>query len=122
MFALPIPIVSVGFSQESARDEFVVTWSMVASVPLFSALDASEVAEISRLLYARFVPAGGVIVSSGQAGGAMYFIASGEASVRVAPGRVELHKGDFFGEMALLERRPHKHEVVADSSCRIYVL
>ena len=123
MFALPIAIISAGFSQESARNEFVVTWSMVASVPLFSALDASEVAEISRLLYARFVPAGGAIVSSGQAGGAMYFIATGEASVRVAPGRrVELHKGDFFGEMALLERRPHKHEVVADSPCRIYVL
>jgi voltage-gated potassium channel len=32
MFALPIAILSAGFSQESARHEFVVTWSMVARV------------------------------------------------------------------------------------------
>ena len=31
-------------NQESARHEFVVTWSMVARVPLFSTLDAAEVA------------------------------------------------------------------------------
>jgi voltage-gated potassium channel len=123
MFALPVAIISAGFSQEAARNEFVVSWSMVARVPLFSTLDASEVAEVSKLLYSRFVPAGGVIVSAGQPGGTMYLIASGEASVQVAPGRrVHLAKGDFFGEMALLERRPHKHEVVAETPCRIYVL
>ena len=123
MFALPIAIISAGFSQESARNEFVVTWSMVARVPLFSTLDAAEVAEVSKLLYSRLVPAGGVIVSAGDAGRAMYFIASGDASVQLAAGRrAQLHKGDFFGEMALLERRPHTHDVVADTPCRIYVL
>jgi voltage-gated potassium channel len=32
MFALPVAIIATGFSQESARHEFVVTWSMVARV------------------------------------------------------------------------------------------
>ena len=58
MFALPIAILATGFSQESARHEFVVTWSMVARVPLFSTLDAAEVAEVTKLLYTRLVPAG----------------------------------------------------------------
>ncbi len=123
MFALPIAIIATGFSQELARHEFVVTWSMVARVPLFSTLDAAEVAEVTKLLYTRLVPAGGLIVSAGEAGGAMYFIGNGEATVRAVPGRqVEMHEGDFFGEMALLERRRHRHDVVADTACRVYVL
>ena len=69
MFALPIAIISAGFSQESARHEFVVTWSMVARVPLFSTLDAAEVAEVTKLLYTRLVQAGGLIVSAGEPGG-----------------------------------------------------
>jgi voltage-gated potassium channel len=123
MFALPIAIIATGFSIESARHEFVVTWSMVARVPLFSTLDAAEVAEVTKLLYTRLVPAGGLIVSAGEAGGAMYLIGSGEATVRVVPGHpIKLHEGDFFGEMALLERRRHKHDVIADTACRVYVL
>ena len=38
---------------EVARHEFVVTWSMVGRVPLFSTLDAAEVAEVTKLLYTR---------------------------------------------------------------------
>src|SRR5262249_12374483 len=53
MFALPIAIIATGFSIESARHEFVVTWSMVARIPLFSTLDAAEVAEVTKLLYTR---------------------------------------------------------------------
>jgi voltage-gated potassium channel len=123
MFALPIAILSAGFSQESARHEFVVTWSMVARVPLFATLDAAEVAEVTKLLYTRLFQAGATIVAAGDPGGAMYFIGSGEATVRVVPGRpTKLREGDFFGEMALLQRRRHKHDVVADTLCHVYVL
>ncbi|MGB6910076.1 MAG: ion transporter [Methyloceanibacter sp.] len=123
MFALPIAILSAGFSQESARHEFVVTWSMVARVPLFSTLDANEVGEVTKLLYTRLFQPGATIVSAGDAGAEMYLIGSGEATVRMSAGRkVRLGEGDFFGEMALLERRRHKHDVVADTICRVYVL
>jgi voltage-gated potassium channel len=123
MFALPIAILSAGFSQESARHEFVVTWSMVARVPLFATLDAAEVAEVTKLLYTRLFQPGATIVAAGDPGGAMYFIGSGEATVRVVPGRpTKLREGDFFGEMALLQQRRHKHDVVADTVCRVYVL
>ncbi len=123
MFALPIAILSAGFSQESARHEFVVTWSMVARVPLFATLEATEVVEVTKLLYTRLFQPGATIVPAGDPGGAMYFIGSGEATVCVVPGQpVKLHEGDFFGEMALLEHRRHKHAVVADTVCRVYVL
>ena len=123
MFALPVAIIATGFSQELARHEFVVTWSMVARVPLFSTLDAAEVAEVTKLLYTKTVQGRRLIVTAGEPGGAMYLIGSGEATVCVVPGHpIHLHEGDFFGEMALLERRRHKHDVIADTPCRVYVL
>ena len=123
MIALPVAIIATGFSQESARHQFVVTWSMVARMPLFASMDPSEVAEITRLIYTRTYLPGIPIVCTGDAGNAMFLIASGEAVVEVGPNRrVVLKEGDFFGEMALLERRRHTHDVVAKTRCRVYVL
>ncbi|MGA9602577.1 MAG: ion transporter [Methyloceanibacter sp.] len=123
MIALPVAIIATGFSQESGRHQFVVTWSMVARVPLFASMDHSEVAEITKLLYTRTYMPGVPMVRTHDAGDAMFIIASGEASVDTGKGHhVTLKEGDFFGEMALLERRRHKHDVVAKTNCRVYVL
>ena len=57
MFALPIAIIATGFSLESARHQFVATWSMVARLPLFSNMSEAEIVEITKLLYTRtFAP------------------------------------------------------------------
>ena len=123
MIALPVAIIATGFNQESSRHQFVITWSMVARVPLFATMDESEIAEITKLLYARNYLPGVPIVRAGGVGDAMYLIASGDAEVEIGRDkRVVLKDGDFFGEMALLERRRHKHDVVAMTKCRIYVL
>jgi len=123
MIALPVAIIATGFSQESSRHQFVVTWSMVARVPLFASMDESEIAEITKLLYTRNYLPGVPMVRSSDAGDAMYLIASGEALVDIGAGKhAVLKEGDFFGEMALLERRRHKHDVVAKTRCRVYVL
>jgi voltage-gated potassium channel len=123
MIALPVAIIATGFSQESGRHQFVVTWSMVARVPLFASMDHSEVAEITKLLYTRTYLPGVPMVRTHDAGDAMFIIASGEALVDTGKGHhVTLKEGDFFGEMALLERRRHKHDVVAKTNCRVYVL
>jgi voltage-gated potassium channel len=123
MIALPVAIIATGFSQESSRHQFVVTWSMVARVPLFAAMNETEVAEISKLLYTRTLLPGTPIVRAGDAGDSMYIIGSGEAVVEIGVhDRAELKEGDFFGEMALLERRRHKHDVVAKTRCKVYVL
>ena len=123
MIALPVAIIATGFSQESNRHQFVVTWSMVARVPLFAAMDESEIAEITKLIYTRMFLPGVPIVRKGDAGDAMYLIAGGEAVVEIAANQqAVLKEGDFFGEMALLERRRHKHDVVAKTRCKVYVL
>ena len=123
MFALPIAILATGFSQEANRHQFVVTWSMVARVPLFATLDEAEVAEIARLLYSRTYMPGVPIVRAGDPGDGLYLLASGEAAVELGAGRrAILKEGDFFGEMALLDHRRRKFDVVAKTRCRVYVL
>jgi voltage-gated potassium channel len=53
----------------------------------------------------------------------MSIIENGEAAVSLGGGRTSLLKeGDFFGEMALLERRRHTHDVIATTRCRVLVL
>jgi voltage-gated potassium channel len=123
MFALPIAIIATGFSQEASRHQFVVTWSMVARVPLFATMDQAEIAEITKMLYTRNYMPGVPMVRAGDGGDGMYLLASGEAVVDIGGGKhVLLKEGDFFGEMALLEHRRHKHDVIAKTRCRVYVL
>ena len=58
MIALPVGIIATAFSEQIHRRDFVVTWSMVARVPLFHGLDASAIALIMRLLRAQTANAG----------------------------------------------------------------
>jgi voltage-gated potassium channel len=60
MVALPIGIVATAFANEVHRRDFVVTWSMVARVPVFAGLNAIEIADIMELLRAQQVEAGEV--------------------------------------------------------------
>jgi voltage-gated potassium channel len=123
MFALPIAILATGFNLESARHQFVATWSMVARLPFFANMSEGEIAEITKLLYTRTYAPGVPMVRAGDAGGAMYLMESGEAEVSLNGGKTTtLKDGDFFGEMALLEHRRHKHDVVAMTKCRVLVL
>ena len=78
MFALPIAIIATGFNLESARHQFVATWSMVARLPFFASMSESEIAEITKRLYTRTFAPGVPIVRAGDTGGAMYLIESGE--------------------------------------------
>jgi len=122
MFALPIAIVAAGFSREAGRRDFVVTWSMVAQVPIFAQLDAVSVANIMSLLNSRSYEAGDKIVVAGTEAKAMFFVSSGSVEVRADGEPVHLGEGDFFGELALLEHRLREHTVIALTKCRLLVL
>lgn len=122
MFALPIGILATGFSREANRREFVISWGMVASVPIFAHLNARTVAQIGALLYSRTYHAGQPIMRIGEDADAMFIIASGEVAVDLEDEQVRLGEGQFFGEMALLYRRRREHNVTAVSNCRLLVL
>ena len=113
MVALPVGIIANAFSNEIHRRDFVVTWSMVARVPLFSGLDAREVADIMRLLRAQQVEPGGLIVRRGDPAHSMYFIAAGEVEIELPHERVRLDVGHFFGEIAVLRSARRSANVTA---------
>jgi len=122
MFALPIGIIATGFSHESNRRDFVVSWSLVAKVPMFSKLDANEIASLLPALNSLTYEPGEVIVHQGETANVMFFIASGQVEVDTENGPVILGNGEHFGEMALLEHRTRNHTVRADSKCRLLAL
>ncbi len=121
-FALPIAIIATSFLAEMRRRDFIVNYSMVARVPLFSSLDAVAVSELAGLLKARRVPRDAIIVRSGDKGETMFFIAHGQVEVVTADGPVNLHEGDFFGEIAVLGRTRRMATVIARQSCDLLVL
>ncbi len=104
LLALPVGIVATAFAEEIHRREFVVTWSMIAHVPLFSTLDASEIAEIMHYLRAQTVPAGTIVVRRGEEAHCMYFVAAGEVVVDLPHNAVRLGEGQFFGEIAVMRK------------------
>jgi voltage-gated potassium channel len=107
MVALPVGIIANAFSEMIHRRDFVVTWGMIAKVPLFSELEAGDIADIMRLLRAQTVEPGAVIARRGDAAHSMYFIAAGEVEIALKDRIVRLGPGHFFGEVAVL-RRAHR--------------
>ena len=83
MLALPVGIVATAFSDVIHRRQFVVTWSMVAKVPIFRSLDATAIAEIMQLLHSRTAQKGDVVARRGEQADAMYFIVRGEVEVEL---------------------------------------
>jgi len=122
MVALPIGIVATAFADEVHRRDFVVTWGMVARVPLFADLQATEIADIMRLLHAQQVEPGDVIVRRGEPAHSMYFIAAGEVEIELKHKRVRLGAGHFFGEVAALHRTRRSATVTAVTRTGLLVL
>ena len=122
MVALPIGIVATAFADEIHRRDFVVTWGMVARVPLFAELQATDIADIIRLLHAQQVEAGDVIARRGEPAHSMYFIASGEVEIELKHERVRLGAGHFFGEVAALRRTHRSATVTAVTRTSLLVL
>ncbi|MBB98038.1 MAG: cyclic nucleotide-binding protein [Rhodobacteraceae bacterium] len=122
LFALPIGIVATAFAREIHARDFVVTWGMVASVPLFEDLRASEIAEISKLLRALSVDGGQPITRVGEEATSMYFIARGAVIVELGNTRARLEEGAFFGEMAILGGRRRLASVSAAEATQLMIL
>ena len=95
----------------------------LAQVRLFSAFNKKELVLIARASDEVDVPAGKELVKEGSPGHEFFLILSGEASVRRNGRKVAtLGAGQYFGELALLDRQPRNASVVADTPMQLLVL
>ncbi len=113
MFALPTAILASAFIEELKRKDFLVTWHLVAGVPLFSKLDASEIAEIAQTLKPRTVMPNEVVFQRDEKADRMYFIVSGQVEAELVSKTNRLGRGDFFGEIGLLHEQRRTATVIA---------
>jgi CRP-like cAMP-binding protein len=98
-----------------------VDWkSFLQQHPVFSSLSAEE---ITRLLggqeaQERTYPQDGVIISAGESGDSLFLIGAGSVQVSRAGVLLStLSAGDFFGEIAVIERTPRSATVAAKEPC-----
>jgi len=97
-------------------------------VPLFESLDTEAAHELCELLESLDCKAGTVLFRTGDEGDAMYVIEHGKVriSVRAEEGHevtlTELHRGDFFGEMALFDGKPRSADARVADNARLAVL
>lgn len=122
MIALPVAIISTAFADEVRRRDFVVTWGMLARVPLFSHLSATEIADIMRLLRAQTIELGEVLVRRGDVASSMYFVTAGEVEIELPNRHIRFSDGTFFGEIALLHRTKRSGTVTAKRKTRLLAL
>jgi CRP/FNR family cyclic AMP-dependent transcriptional regulator len=96
---------------------------LLASVPLFAACSKKELAALARAAEERTLPAGTVVVREGAAGDAFYVVVAGQARVTRGGRTVAtLGPGDFFGDLALLDRAPRNATVTTTADADLVVL
>ncbi len=95
---------------------------MIGRVALFAELDRARLETIAKLLKPRLAMPGERILRKGAHGKAMFFVASGEVEVALSGGPIKLGSGEFFGELALLTKKPRSADVTARGYCHLLVL
>jgi CRP/FNR family transcriptional regulator, cyclic AMP receptor protein len=94
----------------------------LAKVPLFSACNKEELRRIARLGTETQVSDGTVLAEQGNPGFEFCLVLDGKVRCLIEGKLVAtIESGDFFGEMALIDRGPRVATIIADGSVRLLV-
>lgn len=95
----------------------------LSKIWMFSTCSSRDLRTIRRALEEVTVPSGRVLTEQGTIGREFFLIVEGKASVRHNNRKVAtLGPGQYFGELALLDRRPRSATVVSDTDMLLLVL
>ncbi|HZI11066.1 MAG TPA: Crp/Fnr family transcriptional regulator, partial [Myxococcus sp.] len=92
---------------------------LLAQVSIFQDLGPADLEHLSTLVRSRRYARGEVIFHQGDVGTALYVIRTGEVAIRLSSSDGKevilalLDRGDFFGELALLDGEPRSTDAVA---------
>jgi len=97
--------------------------ALFKNIPLFDGLTSRQVEQISRLADEVEVREGKRLAAAGETGRELFIIVEGRATVKTPRGRtVRLDRGDFFGEMSLLDGAVRSATVTADGPMKLLVI
>jgi len=95
----------------------------LSKIWLFSTCSGRELRTIRRSLDEVTVPPGRILCEEGTIGREFFLIVDGQASVRRRGRRIAtLGPGQYFGELALLDRRPRSATVTSETEMLLLVL
>ena len=96
---------------------------LLGGVPLFAKLSRRDLARLVKAGHDMAYPAGTALTSNDESGICFFVIAEGEARVEVKGKEVRrLGPGDYFGEMALIDRSNSSATVTAVTEMRCFVM
>jgi len=90
--------------RSGAVDIRVTTPELLRAFPVFSNLSEDELKRVAKRLQERVFAADAFVFKRGERADGMYFIASGAVEISIGEAQHRLGRGDFFGEMALLDQ------------------
>ncbi|CAG8976310.1 hypothetical protein HYALB_00005716 [Hymenoscyphus albidus] len=99
--------------------------SFLEEVPLLSTLTKYERSKIADALETQKFPEGTTIIQEGDVGEAFYLLESGEAEAfknGTSNPVKHYHKGDYFGELALLDDKPRQASVISKTEVKVATL
>jgi CRP/FNR family cyclic AMP-dependent transcriptional regulator len=105
-----------------------MTLDAIRSVPLFASLDDQAATELRNLLRTRDIPGETGLFRAGDQGDAMYLIESGRVRISLTDHDnkevvlAELARGDFFGEMAIIDGKQRSADATVTEDARLAVL
>jgi len=95
---------------------------ILMKIPIFQDVKERELKKIKGILYQREYKKDEIIFNQGDVGLGMYIILEGIVEIVCGPERkvlAELHDGDFFGELALLDESPRSAAALVKTPCRM---
>ena len=105
-----------------------MTLDAIRSVPLFASLDDAAATELRNLLRTRDIVGGTELFRAGDQGDAMYLVESGRVRIAITDDDkkeivlAELARGDFFGEMAIIDGKQRSADATVTEDARLAVL
>ena len=92
-------------------------------VTLLEGCSRKQLRAVARITDVLELPAGTVLARAGEPGNEFFLIVDGSARVEVSVRkRSRLERGDYFGEMSLLDGGPRSATVIAETPVRLLVI
>jgi CRP-like cAMP-binding protein len=101
---------------------------LLIQVPIFAHLQGEDLEQLSALLRPRRFDKGEVIFHQGDVGTSLFIIRKGQVAIRLSSDDGKeviltlLDRGDFFGELALLDGEPRSTDAVAREESDLLIL